>query len=407
MCLRARRRGARRRRAARGVSSFGIGGTNAHVVLEEAAPRTSSGPSRRWQVLPLSAHTPTALRVLETKIRDVIRATALPLADVAYTLACGRRALDVRTAIVCDAGAGSGSRDEADAVARRWTSGEDIDWAAYFSGESRQRVVLPSYPFERQRYWIDPPASAAMPARASSDSIDGLLHQPSWIQAAELSSPAITGRWLILADATGVGAALADRVSAAGATVAVVTPGVIEDYTRMLGEVRPDYVVHSCSVTGRTPADRSEARARGYNSVVALGEALARSGARVKLTVVSDGMQAVTGQEVICAEKALVLGPVRVLPQEHPAIRCRSVDIEATGVSGERLTRLLAECAADEVEPIVAHRGRHRWVPSFKPVAPPDAVPALRRNGVYLITGGWVESASRSPDIFMPRPAPG
>ena len=246
-----------------GVSAFGIGGTNAHVVLEEAAPRTSSGPSRRWQVLPLSAHTPTALGVLETKIRDVIRDTALPLADVAYTLACGRRALDVRTAIVCDAGAGSGSREEADAAARRWTSGDDIDWAAYFSGESRQRVVLPSYPFERQRYWIDPPALTASPAFASSDSIDALLQQPSWIRAAELSSAAVTGRWLIFADATGVGAALADRVSAAGATVAVVTPGVIEDYTRILGEVRPDYVVHAwaASPVARQPIDPKPARA--------------------------------------------------------------------------------------------------------------------------------------------------
>jgi amino acid adenylation domain-containing protein len=85
-----------------GVSSFGIGGTNAHAVLEEAPPLAPSGPSRSWQLLLVSARTPTAL---ETATDDLARHLAehpeQPLADAAFTTHVGRRAFKHRRALVC------------------------------------------------------------------------------------------------------------------------------------------------------------------------------------------------------------------------------------------------------------------------------------------------------------------
>src|SRR5581483_6589488 len=101
-------RGPMPRRA--GVSSFGIGGTNAHAVLEEAPPAAASGPSRRWQVLLLSAQTASALDSATARLAAHLEAhPALPLADVAYTLQVGRRGFAHRRAVVC--------RDLGDAVA--------------------------------------------------------------------------------------------------------------------------------------------------------------------------------------------------------------------------------------------------------------------------------------------------
>ncbi|MDY7091401.1 MAG: amino acid adenylation domain-containing protein [Acidobacteriota bacterium] len=92
-------RGETPRRA--GVSSFGVGGTNAHVVLEEAPVRGESGPSRPWQLLPLSAATPAAL---ERRARDLAEHLEshpqLALADVAHTLQAGRRALRHRRTVL-------------------------------------------------------------------------------------------------------------------------------------------------------------------------------------------------------------------------------------------------------------------------------------------------------------------
>nr|VFJ47958.1 MAG: putative toxin-antitoxin system toxin component, PIN family [Candidatus Kentron sp. FW] len=85
-----------------GVSSFGIGGTNAHVIVEEAPIREPSGTSRDWQLLVLSAKTETALDALTERLTMYLaRNPDTNLANVAYTLSEGRKALEYRRMVVC------------------------------------------------------------------------------------------------------------------------------------------------------------------------------------------------------------------------------------------------------------------------------------------------------------------
>ncbi len=53
------------------------------------------------------------------------------------------------------------ARTTSGALAALWTAGLPLDWTAYFAGEHRLRVALPTYPFERKLYWIEPPAHTA------------------------------------------------------------------------------------------------------------------------------------------------------------------------------------------------------------------------------------------------------
>ena len=93
-----------------GVNSFGLGGTNAHVVLQEAPAPSPAVHARPWQLLTLSARTPEALiEAGERLAAHLGEHPELDLADAAYTLALGRRAFDMRQALVC--------RDPADAAA--------------------------------------------------------------------------------------------------------------------------------------------------------------------------------------------------------------------------------------------------------------------------------------------------
>ncbi|HEX4954551.1 MAG TPA: amino acid adenylation domain-containing protein [Thermoanaerobaculia bacterium] len=99
-----------------GVSSLGIGGTNAHVVLEQAPPPAPSAPGAPWQLLTLSAKTPGALDRLSDALARHLGSLAgaeppeVPLADVAWTLLAGRQRLPHRRTLV--------ARDLADGARR-------------------------------------------------------------------------------------------------------------------------------------------------------------------------------------------------------------------------------------------------------------------------------------------------
>jgi acyl transferase domain-containing protein len=81
-----------------GVSSFGIGGTNAHVIVEEAPVLLLRSPSRPLQLLTLSAKTPTALQQSQMNLTHWLRQNPeAVLPDIAYTLNRGRHAFRHRT----------------------------------------------------------------------------------------------------------------------------------------------------------------------------------------------------------------------------------------------------------------------------------------------------------------------
>ena len=97
------------RRAA--VNALGVGGTNAHVILEQAPDIAPSGPSRPWQLLVLSGKTPAALNAATAALAGEL--TARPpadLADATHTLRVGRHPLRHRRVVLCRDAADAGTR---------------------------------------------------------------------------------------------------------------------------------------------------------------------------------------------------------------------------------------------------------------------------------------------------------
>ena len=165
-----------------GVSSFGFGGTNVHLVVEEAQAVAPS-PSRPSDVLVLSARSEEALERATDALADhLARHPEQSLSDVAFTLQTGRRHFGYRRALICSPGedaAGLLRRRDTDRVvtvlheeprqhagvqamdshglANLWLHGGRPDWRAFHAGERRRRVPLPTYPFEPRRYWLDSP----------------------------------------------------------------------------------------------------------------------------------------------------------------------------------------------------------------------------------------------------------
>ncbi len=93
-----------------GVSAFGVGGTNAHVVIEQAPERTSPASARPVQLLTLSARSEAALDRATENLAEYFKTHSdVNFADVAWTLQAGRRAFPCRRTVV--------ARDVTEAIA--------------------------------------------------------------------------------------------------------------------------------------------------------------------------------------------------------------------------------------------------------------------------------------------------
>ena len=193
-----------------GVSSFGFGGVNAHVIIEEyVAPAREAAPRQapsRPACLVLSAKNDARLRDRVSQLRGFLgteAASAISLAELAYTLQVGRDAMAHRLAFTAtsiadvraklgaylDGRIGRGEFDEChvgDAKANKdllanfrgdediqaaiaawiekgrygkllqlWSKGWALDWAVLHGERKPRRVALPTYPFARERHWIE------------------------------------------------------------------------------------------------------------------------------------------------------------------------------------------------------------------------------------------------------------
>jgi acyl transferase domain-containing protein len=319
------------------------------------------------------------------------------------------------------------------AVGSLWAAGVTVDWPAFHAGARRLRVPLPTYPFERQRYWVDPPAaevpalSATTPAAnlGRKDDVADWFYAPVWREAPAIPGPPLArlaleaGPWLLFLDREGVGERLAARLQATGAAVSTLSAeewgglgkGRGEGYGRLLRDLRaagrfPRRIVHLGSVgpLGSIGGEESFAASQeaGLLSLVHLAHALGEEGRAepLALLVVSSGVQAVGVEDAVEPARATVLGACRVIPQEYVHVSCRSVDVipPAAGSPGaDRLaSQLLSEALlAGADSPSVsgseiALRGRRRFLRAHVPVPLPpagegDAAP-LRPDGVYLVT---------------------
>ncbi len=338
--------------------------------------------------------------------------------------------------------AGDGRRADA-AVLRTlgelWLAGVEIDWAGFHAGERRLRVPLPTYPFERQRYWVEPDAVAERGRRRAvrgEGAVDDWFWVPLWRQAlppangsAHGADGAEEGSWLLFADGGGSGSlsdCLAARLRERGREVVVaragedfverdagdfdLRPGSAADYGALLDRLArrgivPTRIVHLWSV-GAAAADAAAEQERGFYSlfhlVRALGERRADRPADrrppLHLGVVSTGVQRITGTDELIPVRATLLGLATTLPQEYPEVRAVAIDVTLPPAApassrGERqLVDLLLAELDTAAEPVVAYRGTDRWLRVFEPLSLPSSsgpgpLP-FRVGGTYLITGG-------------------
>ena len=319
-------------------------------------------------------------------------------------------------------------------LGRLWLFGVQVDWSGFYANEQRYRIPLPTYPFERQRYWISPQVQPhdVRPTEVSlskKPDIADWFYLPFWKQSAP---PGLLGKedlaeqkfcTLVFIDECGLGSQIIKRLEQQGQDAIAIqigselsklsdrlytlNPRQSNDYDSLLNELLaqnkiPKTIIHLWSVTPDYRAESElecfdSAQYLGFYSLLFLTQALGKQNwtDKFQITVVSNNIQSVTAEEMLCPEKATVLGPVKVIPQEYSNISCRSIDV-ALPKPGSWQEKKLVDYLLDELrikssEFVIAYRGLNRWVQNFEPVRLLEAkgkASRLRNGGVYLITEG-------------------
>jgi NAD(P)-dependent dehydrogenase (short-subunit alcohol dehydrogenase family)/acyl carrier protein len=315
-----------------------------------------------------------------------------------------------------------------------WLYGAEIDWDEFYRGEKRRRISLPTYPFERQHYWIEeestridsetlPPKSAHLKKKNIEDWFYIPTWKPSVLASTDENGSRTLSTWLVFVNENHWCDLLVRNLVKEDHEVMVVRSGAKfskkndhsytihpqkrEDYDTLMQHLfstgkKPKKIVHMWNITDDSQTQKNietinEAQHLGFYSLLYLAGALGKQDLEMgcQITVITNNMQEIAGDRELHPEKATLLGPVRVIPHEYSNIDCHSIDIVIPGQGSwqekKLLNRLMQELDTKIAEPVIAYRGNHRLVQTFEPVhldKPGKGTARLRDRGVYLITGG-------------------
>ncbi|HVQ30256.1 MAG TPA: SDR family NAD(P)-dependent oxidoreductase, partial [Vicinamibacteria bacterium] len=281
---------------------------------------------------------------------------------------------------------------------RLWVAGVPMRNVASPSGARPGRVPLPTYPFDRARYWVDRPAKREGSRTASPPAVlerqataTSWLYRPAWrAEATEtpVAAPKAQGRWFVLGGESGFGAKVVDRLRARGHAVELGLPRAAA------GALETARVLHlgSLGANDTSPWDS------GFHSVRQLATALeSLADVHVRLHVVTTGAATLGASDLLDPAKAALPALGTVLGQELPGVACGVVDVivPSPGSDAEALLldQLEEELQRETVAAFVAYRASLRFTPDVEPVhkgpvAKAPGEPVVPAGGVYLITGG-------------------
>ena len=274
-------------------------------------------------------------------------------------------------------------------LGRLWLAGAALDWRGLYAGEKRRSLALPTYPFERRRFWIDSPeqkraAEAGAVNRKPCDETAGPtepddLHGEGkrplddwFLEPDERSQPlpeepnaGPDGPVLIFQDEYGLGRRVLEQLTERGIRVATVVQG--NSFSRnspdqyALDPAQPDHyqslaaqlgssgclpatILHLWSLTnqGEPAASLLNAEARlnrGFMSLLFLAQALgaqagsaasqadSQSGRKIRIEAICNPFHPFGSDVRLYPSQAALTGAVKVIPQEYPGLSCRCIDI--------------------------------------------------------------------------------
>ncbi len=316
-------------------------------------------------------------------------------------------------------------------IGQLWLQGIEIDWESYNSEEKLNRVPLPTYPFERQKYWIGESKKSKKAKKevlSLENDISDWFNIPSWEQSIineqeSITTPQAT-QWLVF---TGdnkycwhiIGRLEEDNQKITNVLIGSgfsqindstynVNPAIEEDYNKLFQILKatgsiPDKILHLWNLSDynkKKLIDQIDnVQNNGLYSLLNIAKSIGYNtiDKNIELDVVTCNVHSITGEEELNPLKATLLAAVKIIPLEYLNIKCRNVDVNLLSQNNKSYESLTSQ-VCDEIrignqsDNIIGYRGNYRWVLKYKALrleSKTKSRTSYRKGGVYLITGGF------------------
>lgn len=310
------------------------------------------------------------------------------------------------------------------AVASAWAGGTNIKPAALYHDEKRRRVLLPTYPFEYQRHWVDPVRDGRIVRQGKADQTEiapkppapkpgGSVHYYAsmWAQVPvfRMNLPRRLGgkRVLVVGDGAGVAQRFVHRLQELGAAVThivrsssyrkigdgeyLVDTTSATDYHRCLedlaaADAAPRYILYCPS----TNAADDELGLTAFWESMAFVQGVGRvHPQKLAIAFVTCNAQDILNRSGSRPGRAVGESFIKCVPLEYPQIEVKLLDMDEAEPDELSLGLVLDDLLAPSSD-VIAYREGSRWKKGIRPVAltaPGQGLPSVS-GGTLLVTGG-------------------
>jgi acyl transferase domain-containing protein len=418
-----------------GVNSFGMSGTNCHVVLEEAPLINVNSEESDYCILTLSAKSKKALKeIVACYIELLENDTSVDISNLCYTANTGRGHYNYRIAIIAADSTNLLSNletiekanftsfeqeniycgeceDDSELVlehvgkqssegqnqiylnelARRYIRGANIDWNEVYQGKKYYKLSLPTYCFERTRCWLD--------ISNKVSGVDDMLYQIGWVhKEVGLITEKTNDHILLIHDNNKRAKELAQKLVQKGFFVAELQKNEekelakLEDFFETCKE-KVLKVIHCASLSDeinetKNIAQLEEKLDKGVYSLQRILGELSQLKCKIDLVLISEYAHSITKREkYIIPENAVMYGFGKNIHNENHRILCRCIDTDFN----TDLDHVVNEINVKTFDYNVAYRENQRYVEEvqkYNTSLLEGGKIEIRENGVYVITGG-------------------
>lgn len=398
------------------ISAFGAGGSNAHVLIEEYRGQRQKISSSHTPVIVLSAESREQLDLKAVQLLEALsRYEEEELVDIAYTLQVGREAMGERLGFTCHTlielkdklrnfiegkteGLFHGSskqgkealeifkadedmtkivetwleKQKYGKALELWVRGFAVDWQKFYRGVKPRRLSLPTYPFAKERYWIE--------------------RGPEQKLEREKESCFLTKEWRL---------APSIRAHDGKSRVLILSSQETEPLAQELAHYFPS---HRRVDVNHIESEHESGTFDGLIDLIGCGfrepdslhwieqvKGILEQGRKIPLTLlsVSKGLEVHQNQSINLSGASRA-GLYRMLQSEYQGIRSRHMDGDPSSEHAELARQIAVEYFSPGDAPEVCYRGGVRYFPFLQkhkfPVA--QAKRTFPEGHVLLITGG-------------------